>query len=189
MKNKLFAAAFAALALGAATPALADHNDRYRDTGYHDGYRDRDYRDDYRDDDFRRGERWRQMGINVRVNGRQFSVNHGDRLFYRLLDRPYGFRPGLTYAYTDRCNRFGCVVFVYDDYRRRPVDRIFAPHLPMRNYAWRDDRRFDSDYRGYGRYNRDDRRFDDQWRYDDDYRWSERDRRWNDFLEGGRDPR
>ncbi len=179
MKTKLFAAALAALTLGASLPAAA------QDFGRHDGgYRD----SNYREGEYRRGgdERWRRGFITIRNNGRQFTVNRDDRLFYRLLDRPYGFRPGLTYAYTDRCNRFGCVAFVFDDYHRRPIDRIFAPHLPMRGYGWRQARGFDGEFRGYGRYSRDDR----GWNNNDDRdfrdgRDSDRDGRDGRFLEGG----
>jgi len=173
MHTKLFAAALAALTLGASLPAAAQDYGRaggaYRDSSYGDG-------------EYRRGgdERWRRAFITIRSNGREITVNRRDRLFYRLLDRPYGFRPGLIYAYTDRCNRFGCVAFVFDRYHRRPIDRIFAPHLPMRNYAWRQTRGFDNDYRGFGRYDRDER----GWRNDDDRNYREerdsRDDRWED---------
>lgn len=173
MKNKLFAGALALLALaGAATPAAAD--------------------------DFRRGERhdgrgydneWsghRRNVITIRDDGRSFSVVPSDRLFYRLLDRPFGFRPGYTYAYTDRCNRYGCVAFVFDGWSRRPIDRIFAPHLPMRGYAWREARDFDRFYRGYGDYDHDDR----GWNNDDDRMFREdRDGRGERNWQGGDDRR
>lgn len=146
MKTKLFAAALAAMTmLGAAIPAAADQYDRRHD------------------------ERWRgRAEITIRNDGRVFNVDRGDRLFYRLLDRPYHFRPGLTYAYTDRCNRNGCVVFVFDGRSRRPVDRIFAPHLPNRQ-GWREARGFDRDYNSFGRYDRDDR----GWQNDDDRNYRE----------------
>jgi len=173
MKTKLFAAALAAALTLGALPAAAHEYDR---SGYG------------------RGDHWRGGAeITIRNDGRVFSVGRGDRLFYRLLDRPYHFRPGLTYAYTDRCNRHGCVAFVFDGRSRRPVDRIFAPHLPHRMNAWREARGFDRDYRSFGRYDRDER----GWNNDDDraYREGRRDRRewdrednWRDDrrLEGGR---
>ncbi len=188
MKTKLIAAALAALTLGAALPAAAQGFDRHETS----------YRGD-RGDNYRGGgERWRRAEITIRNNGRQFSVDRDDRLFYRLLERPFGFRPGLTYAYTDRCNRFGCVAFVFDDYHRRPIDRIFAPHLQMRGYGWRQARGFDGEFRGFGRYARDDR----GWNNNDDRdfrdgrdgrgrdeRWEEHNRRGDDggrrSLEGG----
>jgi hypothetical protein len=179
MKTKLFAAALAAMTmLGAAFSAAADQYDRRHD------------------------ERWRgRAEITIRNDGRVFNVDRGDRLFYRLLDRPYHFRPGLTYAYTDRCNRNGCVVFVFDGRSRRPVDRIFAPHLPNRQ-GWRETRGFDRDYNRFGRYDRDDRGWqndDDRnyrqgrdgrsdWDRDDDQRDGDRrdgDRRDDRRLEGG----
>jgi hypothetical protein len=188
MKTKLIAAALAALTLGAfAMPAAA------QDFGRQDSnYRGEGYRGD-RGDDFRGGERnWRRAEITIRNNGREFSFGRDDRLFYRLLDRPFGFRPGLTYAYTDRCNRFGCVAFVFDDYHRRPIDRIFAPHLPTRGYGWRQARGFDGEFRGYGRYGRDDR----GWNNSDDRDFRDgrdgrgRDERWEEHNgRGGHDGR
>jgi hypothetical protein len=127
MKTKLFAAALAALALGASLPAAAQ--------------------------DFRRGDEFRgdyrhRAQITIRDDGRTFRFDRGDRMFYRLIDRPYHFRPGLTYAYTDRCNRHGCQVLVFNARSHRPVDRIFAPHLPRRLYVswngrWDDNRRLE----------------------------------------------
>ncbi|MBX9747508.1 MAG: hypothetical protein K2X34_11440 [Hyphomonadaceae bacterium] len=143
MKNKLFAAALAALTLATAGAASAQ-----------------DYRRGDRDRDWDRG----RAEITIRRDGRTFDFDRGDRMFYRLLDRPFHFRPGMTYSYTDRCNRRGCVVFVFDGRYRRPVDRIFAPHLPMRGWAWRHDRGFDGEYARYGSYDRDDR----GWRNEDD---------------------
>lgn len=161
MKKTLFAAALAALTLASVTAASAQD---YRRGGGHD---------------------WRRHAeITVRTHsGRVFEVERGDRLFYRLLDRPYNFRPGMTYAYTDRCNRAGCIVFVFDGHRRRPVDRIFAPHLPNRMQAWREARDFDRSYDRYGRYDRDHRNWNND--YDRDYR-DERDGR-RDDRRGGRD--
>ncbi len=154
MKNKLFAAALAALTLASVGAASAQ--------------------------DYRRGppgggpshdQRWdrQRAEITVRNNGRTFSFNRGDRIFYRLLDRPYHFRAGMTYSYTDRCNRQGCVVFVFDGRSRRPVDRIFAPHLQDRRYAWRQARGFDGGYARFGRFDRDER----GWNNDDDRMYRE----------------
>lgn len=133
MKTKIVAALMAVLTLGAATAASAQ--------------------------DYRRGDHWRpRPEITVQTpGGRWMTFERGDRMFYRLMDQPYGFRAGLTYVYTDRCNRSGCIAFVFDDMRRRPVDRIFAPHLPNPRYEWREARGFDRDYRTFGRYDRDDR--------------------------------
>jgi len=153
MKTKLFAAALTVLTLGVSLPAAAQTYDR--------GYHETTARNHDRDD------RWRRADITVRVDGRTLRVDRDDRLFRRLVSRPYNFLPGLTYQYTDRCNRNGCVVFVFDGMRRRPIDRIFAPHLPNRHSAWRNDDRFDRDYRSYGRYNRDTSWYDD-WRRDVD---------------------
>lgn len=121
-----------------------------------------------------RGHDRQRAEITIRDDGRQFSVDRNDRLFYRLIDRPYHFRPGLTYAYTDRCNRNGCSVLVFSERSRRPVDRIFAPRLPNRG-DWRDDDRRD------GRWDdRRDGRDDD--RRDGDRRNGRRD---GSGLEGG----
>lgn len=175
MKTKFFAAALAALTLATAGAASAQ--------------------------DFRRGDRdwdrgdWRgRQEITIRKDGRVMRFDRGDRMFYRLQDRPFRFEPGLTYAYTDRCNRQGCVAFVFDNRHRRPIDRIFAPHLQMRGYAWRDARDFDRNYGRFGRYDRDDRNWNNEdernyrngrdGRFDD--RGDDRDgRRRGDWLEGG----
>jgi hypothetical protein len=169
MKTKLFAAALAALTLATAGAASAQNYDRDR-RGEHGRYE-------------QRGD-WRgQSQITIRKDGRVMTFDRRDRLFYRLMDRPFGFRPGLTYAYTDRCNRNGCVAFVFDGRHRRPIDRIFAPHLrEARGYAWRENRGFDGNYSRFGRYDRDDR----NWNSDDDRRYREgRDGR--DDRDGDRD--
>jgi hypothetical protein len=167
MKTKLFAAALAAALTFGALPAAADHNDRGRGDGWRDGHRGR-------------------AEITIRNDGRSFTVGRGDRMFYRLLDRPYHFRPGLTYAYTDRCNRNGCVVFVFDGRSRRPIDRIFAPHLRSHGYAYREARDFDRGYNRFGRYERDDR----GWNNDDDRRYRDgRGRDDNDWNDDRRDDR
>jgi hypothetical protein len=138
VKTKLFAAALAALTLASASAASAQ---------------------DYRGGD----NAWRHRAeITVRNDGRTFSFDRRDRMFYRLLDRPFHFRPGMTYSYTDRCNRLGCVVFVFDGRHRRPVERIFAPRLPDRRFAWREARGFDRNYNRFGRYDRDDRNWNNE---------------------------
>jgi hypothetical protein len=139
MKTKFFAAVVAALTLTAAGAASAQDFRR--------GDRDWDGRGDWRG----------RQEITVRKDGRVMSFDRGDRMFYRLQARPFNFEPGLTYAYTDRCNRFGCIAFVFDRRHRGPIDRIFAPHLQMRGYAWREARDFDRNYGRFGRYDRDDR--------------------------------
>jgi hypothetical protein len=159
MKTKLFAAALAAMTLATAGTASAQ--------------------------DFRRGDRdgrgdWRgRQEITIRKDGRVMQFDRGDRMFWRLQTRPFNFQPGLTYAYTDRCNRFGCVAFVFDRRHRGPIDRIFAPHLNMRGYAWRQARDFDRNYGRFGRYDRDDRNWnnDDERNYRDgrDGRFDDRD--------------
>ncbi len=180
MKTKLFAAALAALTLATAGAASAQD---FR------GGRDRDWDRDGRGDGRGRQE------ITIRKDGRVMTFDRGDRMFYRLQDRPFRFEPGLTYSYTDRCNRNGCVAFVFTRHSRRPIDRIFAPHLQMRGYAWREARDFDRNYGRFGRYDRDDRnwRNDDERNYRDgrngrdDDRYDDRDGRGRDDrrLEGG----
>ena len=167
MKNKLFAAALAAVTI--LTAGVASAQD-YRRGGDHD---------------------WRRNAeITIRKDGRTFDFERGDRMFYRLLDRPFNFRPGMTYSYTDRCNRQGCVVFVFDGRHRRPVDRIFAPHLQMRGWQIRETRGFDGGYNRFGRYDRDDRRWnnDDERNYRDG-RDGRGDRDWDRDDRDGRDGR
>lgn len=152
MKTKLFAAALAAMTmLGASVASAQDY--RGRD---HDRWRD--------------GRDWRRAEITVRVDGRTFDFDRRDRMFYRLSDRPYNFRPGLTYVYTDNCNRRGCQVLVFGERSRRPLDLIFAPHLPgprfanFRERTW-DDRGRDRDWddRDYRDYRDSDRGRDRDW--------------------------
>ncbi len=176
MKTKLFAAALAALTLTTAGAASAQDFRR--------GERERGY-----DRDFRTG-----IEITIRKDGRVMTFDRNDRMFYRLLQRPFNFEPGMTYAYTDRCNRQGCVAFVFDGRHRRPIDRIFAPHITHRGYAWREARGFDRNYNRFGNYDRDDRNWNneddrnyrngrDGW---DDDRSDDRNRRdRGDRLEGG----
>lgn len=175
MKRKILAAVVAALTIaGFAAPASAQRYDR---NGYVDTYHGEAYRE-WGGNEHRR---WRHAEITVRKDGRSFSFDRDDHLFYRLIDHPFGFRPGLTYEYTDRCNRHGCVVFVFSRHSRWPVDRIFAPHLRLSHWAWRDYDGFDRDYRAYGHYSRSDRWLDEQWRYDDRQRWRDGDERWGEF--------
>ena len=115
MKLKHMAGALlAALTLGAALPAAADDYGRGFDHGDFHG----------------RGV------ITVRTGYAQFTVDRSDRMFWRLTDRPYNFRPGLTYVYTDRCNRAGCDVLVFSRFQGRPVDRTFAPRIGY-DHDWR----------------------------------------------------
>ena len=170
MKTKLFAAAVAALTLATAGAASAQD--------YRRG--DRDWRDGERD--------WRgRQEITIRKDGRVMQFNRRDRMFYRLQERPFNFQPGFTYAYTDRCNRQGCIAFVFDRRHRRPIDRIFAPHLRHALYNWRESRNFDRNYNRFGAYQRDDR----NWNNEDDRLFREGRNRgdWDDDdLEGGRRP-
>jgi hypothetical protein len=158
MKTKFFAAALAALTLATAGAASAqDFRGRDRD-GRHNDWRGR-------------------QEITIRKDGRVMTFDRGDRMFYRLQSRPFNFEPGLTYAYTDRCNRQGCVAFVFDNRHRRPIDRIFAPHVGYRGYAWREARGFDRNYGRYGDYDRDDR----NWNNEDDRNYRDgRDGRFDD---------
>lgn len=178
MKTKFFAAALAAMTLATAGAASAQ---------------------DFRrgDRDWERGDRGDFRGrqeITIRKDGRTMVFDRRDRMFFRLQDRPFRFEPGLTYQYTDRCNRQGCVAFVFDNRSRRPIDRIFAPHINDRNYAWREARGFDRAYGSFGRYDRDDRNWNNEddrnyrdgrdGRFDD--RRDDRNRRdRGDWLEGG----
>lgn len=148
MKTKLFAAALAALTL--ATAGVASAQDYRRGDNEWRGDRDRDWRG--------------RQTITIRKDGRVMTFNRRDRMFYRLQERPFNFQPGLTYAYTDRCNRQGCIAFVFDNRHRRPIDRIFAPHLRHNSYAWREGRGFDRNYGRFGRYDRDER----GWNNEDD---------------------
>ena len=147
MKNKLFAAALAAATLtAAAMPAAAQdfranqYNQDFRGDGRGDP--SQDFRGDHGD--------WRMRNqITIRQDGRQFSFDRSDRAFYRLTDRPFGFRPGLTYVYTDRCGRGQCQVLVFSQRSRAPIDRTWAPRLD-RGFFFADGGR---DGRGDGRWN------------------------------------
>jgi len=145
MKTKhIVAAIVSALALtaGAASPAFAqDYRGDFR--GPPPSYGDhQDWRPDGRQDG--RGQ------ITVRTQRGQFSVDRGDRLFYRLTDRPYRFRPGFTYIYTDRCNRDGCMVLELSRWSRQPTDRFFAPYVQFDRVAWSRDDQWRQDDRNFG---------------------------------------
>lgn len=187
MKRKFLAAALAALTLGAvAAPAGAQDYGRHRDNGYVDTQRGEAYREWNGNSDHRR---WRYAQITIRKDGRVFTFDRDDRMFYRLLDRPFNFRPGLIYQYTDRCNRHGCIVFVYSPRSRRPIDRIFAPHPRLRQWAYREHNGFDPNYRAFGDYRRSERAFDNQWSYNEREHWQDDDRRWDEYEEYDNDDR
>lgn len=95
-------------------------------------------RDDWRDD--RRGD-----VITIRDHGRVYTFDEDDRMFYRLLESPYGMRPGNVYVYTDECRRDQCQVIIYSRHRRESQGRLWAP--PISRARWDDDRRRDDDYR------------------------------------------
>ncbi|MBI3439816.1 MAG: hypothetical protein HY054_14410 [Proteobacteria bacterium] len=151
MKNKLFAAALAAvtLAVGALPAAAQD----FRGDGYRrDGYQ-QDFRGDRND--------WRMRAqITVRQDGRLMSFDRRDRMFYRLMDRPFNFQPGMTYVYTNRCSRDACMVLAFAPYMRGPVDRMWVPRLGRFFFAGDRNDRYDG--RGDGRWDNrgDDGRFD-----------------------------
>ncbi len=137
MKTMLLAAAVAAFSLLTAGAASAEHD---RGGGY-----------------------YRNAEITVRDHGHVMRFDRRDRLFYRLLESPFRFRPGYTYVYTDQCRRDGqCRVLVFAPWERRPVDSLHAPPLNRRGY-WRDRSRWDDDWD------------DDDWDDDRDGRWRRRD--------------
>jgi hypothetical protein len=92
---------------------------------------------------------WRGQGgaIHVVTQRGQLNVQRGERLFHYLSSRPFRFRPGFTYIYTDRCNRSGCLVVELSQRGRRPIDRFFAPYIPRgvgfygRGGGWEADNR------------------------------------------------
>lgn len=129
--KSLLAAVVAALTLAAAGAASAQD---YR------GGRDRD-RGGWRGGDV----------ITIRDHGRVYTFNENDRLFYRLLESPFGMRPGNVYVYTDECRRDQCQVIIYSPHRRESLGRLWAP--PIR--GWRDNDGYD---RRDDRYDNRDRR-------------------------------
>lgn len=201
MKKTIFAAAMAALTLGLALPASAQD---YRDGrgGYNDGrdYNDGYGRDGYGRDGHGRGD-WRgRPQISIRSNdGRFFTFDRRDRAFDMFVSRPYAFRPGLTYVYSNRCDRRGCLVTVFSQRDRRPIDRFIAPQLPRWMDAnWRAhdgrDSRWDSRRDDWGRDGGwDERGRDRQYEDDGHYRGEDRgydgrdgrDGRGSDGLVGG----
>ncbi|WP_395644475.1 hypothetical protein [Terricaulis sp.] len=186
MKKTIFAAAIAALTLGMAMPAAAQDYRDGRGGGYNDGrgYNDGYDRDGYGRNDFRgRGQ------INIRSNdGRYFSFDRRDRNFDMFVNRPYAFRPGLTYVYSNRCDRRGCLVTVFSQRDRRPVDRFMAPQLPRWMDAnWRQhdgrDGRWDSRRDDWGRDGGWDERARDR-QYEDDGHYRGEDRNGRDGRDG-----
>jgi hypothetical protein len=128
--KKLLAALAAALALTAAGAASAQD---WRD-------RDRDWRDRGRGGDV----------ITIRDHGRVYTFDENDREFYRLLESPFGMRPGNVYVYTDECRRDQCQVMIYSRHRRESLGRLWAPPVGHPRYFGnddRDDRRYDGDRR------------------------------------------
>ncbi len=165
MKNKLFTALLAAVSLAAA--ALPASAQEFRGDGY---------RQDFRD--FRSPRTFDRAEIVVRQDGREVSFDRSDRMFYRLMDRPFNFQPGMTYVYTDRCWRNGCVVLAFAPFSRGPVMRTWAPRLSQfLFYAGGRDGRYND--RGDGRWI--DRDHDGRFDRDRDYRVDGRD---DPYLQG-----
>ena len=117
--KKLLAAVAAALALAAAGAASAQD---YRD------WRGRD-RDGWRGGDV----------ITIRDHGRVYTFDENDRIFYRLLESPFGMRPGNVYVYTDECRGDQCQVIIYSRHRRESLGRLWAP--PIGHPRWFGDGR------------------------------------------------
>jgi len=139
--KKLLAALAAAIALTAAGAASAQ---------------------DWRGRDDWRGGRGGDV-IIIRDHGRVYTFDESDRVFYRLLESPFGMRPGNVYVYTDECRGDQCQVIIYSRYRRESLGRLWAP--PIGHPRW-----FGNDNRYEGHYYRDRR----------DYRDDDRRRRWYD---------
>jgi hypothetical protein len=104
----------------------------------------------------RGGDNWRggrgDDVITIRDHGRVYTFDENDRVFYRLLESPFGMRPGNVYVYTDECRRDQCQVIIYSRYRRESLGRLWAP--PIGHPRWfGGDRRHDDD-----RYDNRDRR-------------------------------
>lgn len=81
--------------------------------------------------EYGRGDaQWREHSeITVHTQtGRIISAQRGDRLFRRLVGRPYFFEPGMTYVYNGACSERGCVVQVFSE-GRWPIDSFLAPPL------------------------------------------------------------
>lgn len=91
-------------------------------------------------------DRWqgRPAEITVRTDRGSFTVDPGDRLYWRLKSNPFKFKDGRIYEYR-RCYRGNaCDVLVIDPYGRQRFNRIVAPSVD-RFFAGR------SYGRGYGR--------------------------------------
>jgi hypothetical protein len=89
--------------------------------------------------DYRRGRDhdWRDRDgyvITVRDHGRVMRFDESDRIFYRLLESPFGFEPGYTYVYTDECRNDQCQVIIYSPHRRQSEGRLWAP--PIGHPRW-----------------------------------------------------
>jgi hypothetical protein len=124
--KKLLAAIVAALTLTAAGAASAQGHRPW------DGWRGRDV-------------------ITVRDHGRVYTFNENDRIFYRLLESPFAFRPGNVYVYTDECRRDQCQVIIYARDRRQSLGRLWAPPMGHPRYFgphWRYADRYGDDRRG-----------------------------------------
>jgi hypothetical protein len=94
--------------------------------------------------------------IVVRHDAGTFVFDRGDREYRRLINR-FGFRPGYRYEYTHRCDGYGCDVLVFEQGRRRVVDRMHAPYfrfafagnrVPGNYDDYGDNRWRDRDWRG-----------------------------------------
>jgi hypothetical protein len=95
------------------------------------------------DRDHRRGGRGGDV-ITIRDHGRVYTFDESDRVFYRLLESPFGMRPGNVYVYTDECRGDQCQVIIYSRSRRESLGRLWAPPIGHPRY-FGDDRR--DDYR------------------------------------------
>lgn len=128
MNVKLLLAATAAAVTLTALPASAQYYGYRYHNDYYGGYR--------------------PQTITVRENGRQFTVDRGDRLYWELRAGPYHFKDGHVYTYTNRCGYAGgeCLVRVYDPYSRNmPYNTTTAP--PVGYVSYYDNRyNYDRDY-------------------------------------------
>jgi hypothetical protein len=77
----------------------------------------------------------------VRTERGSFTVDRGDRLYWRLKSNPFKFKDGHIYQY-GRCFRGACDVLVIDPHGRQRFNRIVAPSV---------DRFFAGRYDRYGR--------------------------------------
>jgi len=130
--KKLVAALAAVFTLATAGVASAqDWRGNDRDRG--------EWRGDRGDRDGRGGD-WDRRGgnrgdITVRdLRGRMHTFDRRDREFNTLVRSPFGFRPGLTYVYTDDCRRGECQVYIYERGSRRSIGHLWAPTLNNPRY-------------------------------------------------------